>query len=84
MVTLTEQLSRLNIFESIILIKDRIVEGINSIINGFSSGNPIAVVFLISILIGIGVKRWKKLKWAEGIVIMILVFGTIRWIGIGG
>ena len=84
MVTLSEQLSGLNVFESVVLIKDKIIVGINSIISGFSSGNPVAVVVLISILIGIGIKRWKKLEWGEGIAIMILVFGFLRWIKIGG
>lgn len=83
MVTLTEQLSGLNIVDSIVLVKDKVINGINSVINGFSGGNPIAVVILLSILIGIGIKRWKKLKWGEGIAIMILMFGFLRWIHVG-
>jgi len=79
MVTLAEQLSGLNIVDSVILIKDKVIEGINSIISGFSGGNPVAVVVLISILIGIGIKRWKKLKWWESFIIIILIFGFLRW-----
>jgi len=84
MVTLSEQLSGLNVFESLILLKDKIIDGINSIISGISAENPIAIVVLISILIGIGIKRWKKLELWEGIIMMVLVYATFRWLNIGG
>lgn len=83
MVTLQEQLSGLNLFESIILVKDMIIGGINAIIHGFSSDNPVAIVALLSILIGIGIKRWKKMKWLEAIIMTILIYGFLRFAGIG-
>ena len=84
MVTLSEQLSGINFFDGIIQIKDKIIDGINSLIRGFSNENPVAVVLLFSILIGIGIKRWKKLEWIEGIIMMILIFGFFRFMNIGG
>ena len=83
MVTLSEQLSGLNVFDSLILIKDKIIDGINIIIFGFSSEHPVVAVFLISILLGIGIARWKKLKWWEGVIIVILIFFSLRFVGVG-
>ena len=82
MPTIQEQISELDSTETLVIIKDRLVEGINSMINGFSSENPIVVVILISILIGVGIKRWKKLEWSEAIIAMLLIFMSLRFLGI--
>ena len=84
MVTLSEQLSELNAFESLILLKNKVIDAINSIIFGISAENSIAVVVFLSILIGIGIKRWKKLNWWEVAIMTALIFGTLRFINIGG
>ena len=78
------QLSGMTFFEGVASIKDGIIGGINSLLFAFLPDNPTIIVLVFSILIGIGIKRWKKLKWSEGIFLMVLWYGFLRWLGIGG
>jgi len=81
-VPVTEQLKDLSLGTAT-NIKDSIVGLINKIINSFASTYTVEFVFIISVLIAITIKRWKKLNLTETSVITLLIFFALRFLGVG-
>jgi len=81
-IPVTEQLKDLGL-DTLINIKESIVNIINSFINGFAPNNPVEFVFIISVFIGIALKRWKKESWTYFIVSTLMVYWSLRFLGVG-
>ena len=66
-------------------LKDGIIGFINNIITSIAPDYKIQFVFLISLIIGIIITRWQnpKRKYLYGFVVTLVIFGFLRWIGIG-
>lgn len=79
--TVTEQLKDLSL-DTVINIKDNIIGFINELISGIAPVHPTWFVFTISVLIGIVVKRWQKWDWIPTIFTILLIYFSLRWIGI--
>lgn len=80
--SVTEQLKNLSL-DTLVNIKNKLVEFINQIITGIASDFSVQFVFLISIIIGIIIKRWQKWDWIPTIITILLVFMSLRYLGIG-
>lgn len=71
-----------SIKEGLMSFKDGIIGFINDMI---PPNYKVESVFFISFIIAVIVTRWQepKRKYLYGAVVTLLIFGTLRWIGIG-
>lgn len=72
------------IFDTLINVKESLVGVINEFIFAFTPENPVAFVFIISVLLGITITRWKKESKTYGVVAILLIFFSLRFLKIGG
>ena len=80
--TPTQQLQDLGL-NTLINIKDKLVEGINEILNGIAPNHTVALVFIISVTIGILLKRWRKEDNTFAVISSLLIFLSLRFLGVG-
>lgn len=66
-------------------IGSKIIEFMNEIINGFTTNFQVEFVFGIAVVLGIIIKRWQKWKgWIATIITILLIFFSLRFLGVGG
>jgi len=81
-IPVTEQFKDL-VFDTILNIKDALVGFINEILGTIAPNFSVELVFVIAVLLGIVIKRWKKLNTTETILISLLIFFSLRFLGVG-
>ena len=84
MTTPTNEITE-SVKEGLVSFKDGILGFINQIVGSIASGYEVEFVFVISVIIAILVTRWQnpEKKYIFGAVVTLLVFSTLRFMGVG-
>lgn len=78
------KLTEINLMDVLLNLKQSIVSAINSIINNIAGSYNVEFVFFLSLIMGIIITRWNnpKRKYLFGAIATLLIYATLRWIGI--
>jgi len=81
----TKQLADFELIQFFLELQNRIIAGVNEILTNIAGENTIILVFIISVMLGIIITRWNEAKrpYIFGSVVILLVFMSLRFLGIG-